>query len=119
MTDMKPEELKIIAEGMGYKAAKQPEYNDSNWRTGFVLLIYDKNKTFIEYNPLTNDTQCMEIMEKLKSEISYNWRDGWVVRLQITIKTQFGNELSSKRIFGKTINEAVCKAAYEYFKDRA
>lgn len=103
---MEPKELKIIAEGMGYET-----HLHKSWPN--TVLINVKNPDLVKYNPLTNDTQCMEIVEKLlkvhgtikfeeykSGDIGMvdNWRDDYALGK------------------GKTINEAVCKAALEYFK---
>ena len=99
---LKPEKLKVIAEGMGYQASNfyWPSYS------GKIKYITVKGK---EYNPLTNAEQCMEIMEEVKITLLYDF----VLNYWSASKVK-----GSKRIIGegKTINEAVCNAAFEYFK---
>ena len=98
MSDITPEMLKVIAEGIGYK--------ESIYK---VTQIYDgvTIPPQSDYNPLTNAEQCMEIMEKLKLEMDYfNNRQEWRVNIS---KHKFS--------LGKTIPEAICKAAYKYFSE--
>ena len=110
---MKPEELKVIAEGMGRFAETRGNAN--------IVYIYGANQDpdttpQLKYNPLTNNDQMVEILDVLLSNdfiISKDldtgnyevWQDSYSVSLVETY-------------LGKTINEAVCKAAYEYFKDK-
>lgn len=94
---MKPEQLKVIAEGMGIKVQS---YEDK-------LAIHHCNGTATIYNPLTNDTQAMEIIEKLHmNTFWWNPKKCWA---------SFSGTHNSPECYGKTINEAVCNAAYEYF----
>ena len=98
---MKPEQLKIIAIGMGYETA----------HTHKGRLFYDGSFDMpIEYEPdTTNNDQMVEIVDMLldigcaigKEENSNN------------VVVYLGGEFLGE---GKTINEAVCNAAYEYFK---
>ena len=95
---MKSEELKIIAEGMGY-------YVNPSMEDGVTI---DINGHWFDYNPdTTNDTQCMEIMERLK--LSVRWQHDICY---VSQTRYFASGVSN----GKTIREAVCKAALEYFK---
>lgn len=97
---MKPEELKVIAEGMGYISGLNGYMEPCFYKLG------GRHPEEIEYTPLTNNDQMVEIMEKLKISI---WFDGvtWVAQIK-----------NNNRSLEDTINEAVCKAAYEYFKDK-
>jgi len=100
---MKPEQLKVIAEGMGYKPVDHP----SPSRQGDVQM-YEKGEFYpmTQYNPLTNNGQMVEIVEKLKLDICYDHDSGgW--------EAYYNNNDECMR--GKIINEAACKAAYEYF----
>jgi len=106
---MKPEQLKVIAEGMGYKSKVTPS------RRSIKTYPYNycpKLERWKLYNPLTNNDQMVEIMEKLKVKTWWNedekLRKAFIPSANNDIETGFG--------FGKTINEAVCNAAYEYFK---
>ena len=61
----------------------------------------------VEYNPLENDTQMKELMEKLKVDLQWCTVDErWVIWT--------GDDW----IIGDTINEVVVLAAYEYFKEK-
>lgn len=103
-TEITPEMLKVIAEGMGYKTC-------STGNGEFIAYqCHDENN---EYSPITNAEQCMEIMEKLEVCLSRLMKpDAWqaVINDLVTREEIFAE--------GKTINEAVCLAAYEYFKDK-
>jgi len=100
---MKPEQLKVIAEGMGYI--------NIHVSAPYVYIDYSHNDLLTNYNPLTNNDQMVEIIEKL---LDLGWtiskfEDKYLLTLEIVcnVSTQF---------MDKTINEAVCNAAYEYFK---
>ena len=97
---MTPEQLKVIAEGMGY------HFDCIN--DGVVLV--STNVNLWEYNPITNNDQCMEIMEKLHTWVTWPFHKH---SCEILISKE-GKSYIGK---GKTINEAVCNAAYEYFKE--
>ena len=101
---MKPEKLKVIAEGMGYEVAIKPR----NIRGTITDAVFNYNGE-VWYNPLTNAEQCMEIMEKLKLDVVW-WPEQkeWSSERCIAGSSTIGYT-------GKTITEAVCKAAYEYF----
>ena len=104
---MKPEQLKVIAEGMGYKFVEVVlDGVMYNWNIGF-----DEAR---EYNPdTTNAEQCMEIMERLLIEhgtIKFEkYKSGDVGMID-----NWRNDYALGE--GKIINEAVCNAAYECFK---
>ena len=103
-TTMKPEQLKVIAEGMGYESSivnsscfyKHPDEFESH------ITINDF------YNPLTNNDQIVEIIEKLKIDLYYYPDEDYCWKALVRRDTQ------QEAI---TINEAVCNAAYRYFKD--
>ena len=92
---MKAEKLKVIAEGMGYKIA----YIVNDW-----VMCEAMGGMIFNYTPhLTNNDQLVEIMEKLGLDVIYDqgiWKSG----------------RDTANYYGKTISEAVCNAAYEYFK---
>ena len=98
---MKPEELKIIAEGMGINVRVDGDYCSLEPKHG--------DTHYTAYNPLADDTQCMEIMEKLKITLLHDF----VLECWSASKVKNNNRVIGE---GKTINEAVCKAALEYFK---
>ena len=106
---MKPEQLKVIAEGMGYDSVEIREY-ETGAPSVWVRLPCQSQST--EYRPdTTNNDQMVEIMEKLfdLGWIISKFEDKYLLTLEVVcnISTQFT---------GKTINEAVCNYAYEYFK---
>ena len=106
---MEVEKLKAIAEGMGYRLRLNPD-KEIVVLTGGGLWIEGNSHT---YYPLTNDTQCMEIMLHLfeKAGFSFHYIDGeYMFNL-----ARYDKKLISEK--SKTINEAVCNAAYEYFKE--
>ena len=99
MSEMAPDKLKLIAEGMGYEFPSK----------GLPDIIVVKGKDghgFWNYNPLTNAEQCMEIMAKMLMDID-------------SMANHVGARVHGDRVWctGKTINEAVCNAAYEYFNN--
>ena len=109
---MNTEQLKVIATGMGIKdVSSHPRLEDT--------LIYPKDPdkkdyTCIIYNPLTNDSQCMEIMKKLEISIKQHFKH----EEDITSFSIFASVLHCGTHGGKTINETVCNATYEYFKQQ-
>lgn len=114
---MEASKLKLIAEGMGYEYRQYASIESSK-------NMFAKDMAIEEYNPLTNDTQCMEIMEKLPVDISKQStqtvgkpeteKSYWMAGARyFNKKGEFVRVLEE----GKTIKEAVCNAAYEYFKE--
>lgn len=99
---MKPEKLKVIAEGMGLR---EPYINIR----GKMHYWCKDGREHFEYNPLTNNDKMVEIMDKLRIEIHCDSEDWWA-KPYVHMGKQHNWAL------GKTINEAVCNAAYEYFK---
>ena len=114
---MDSEKLKVVAEGMGYKPFEQLS-SIYIQRVVFVTpSFHGDNETHeyfedIEYNPLTNAEQCMEIMERLEKLDLRISVIGDRRKVSVGIYTEF--EYLEET--GKTINEAVTLAAYEYFK---
>ena len=104
MSKLTAEELKIIADGM---------YPDERVHISEPYDIHSQPKhvriNATEYNPITNNGQMVEIMEKLKIDVEH--RTGHKKAWLITKK-------GTRGFNGKTINEAVCRAALEYFKGR-
>jgi len=97
---MNPEQLKVIAEGMGYKC----EYNSAD---APMIFIHD---IWMVYFPILNNDQMVEIMEKFDGDIEIHKTSPSLIEVALHVqftKTYYGR--------GKTINEAVCNAAYEYF----
>ena len=100
MSDITPENLKKVAEYMGLKP--------------YILfgnLCYDVETEWstetIEYNPLQNSDQCLELIEKLKicvmpAEENIFW-DAYL-----------GHDGKIYEAVGKSINEAVTLAAIAY-----
>lgn len=104
---MDTEKLKVIAEGMGYEATIQFFEGCSCYIKYKDIIDGDKDCAVTElYNPLTNNDQMVEIMEKhVDAVTSVNNHLG---RYRASIEQSFG--------YGETYREAVCNAAYEYFK---
>ena len=106
---MEPEKLKVIAEGMGYEVELNNGYANA---TVYIRTLGNKIKA---YRPdTTNSDQMVEIIGRFdKVEIERPMGsngDLAVVRLTKGEKSYTGK--------GKTINEAVCNAAYEYFNNQ-
>ena len=98
MSDITPEMLKVIAEGMFITHGK---VRTNNWTTSRTILA--------NYNPLTNAELCMEIMEKLKILVMFDDPEHEYPWLASVLP--YGEEGEE----GKTLPKAVCKAAYKYF----
>ena len=119
---MNTEKLKILAIGMNYELRET--YLDRSIEGETIKLIQvlnnDPSKAphWVTYNPLTNDSQCMEIIGKLKSLVCsveiLSIVDGWIFRIY---ESEIGFPAIESE--GKTINEAVCRYAVEYFKDKS
>jgi len=106
------EQLKVIAEGMGYEA--QPLTNQFN---GLMVIFRGRGRIPFSYNPLTNNDQMVEIMERLKLSTSHLINpDAILATLNISfLDAEYEGDTEFE---GKTIHEAVCNAAYEYFKGK-
>ena len=96
---MNTEDLKRLAEYMGYISVS--DYNDE---------VYTREKDNIirelKYNPLTNNDQMVEIMEKFKMSLDWDTEKfHWVVFSE------------GMWVDGKTINEAVTLAAIAAIKE--
>ena len=100
---MNTEQLRVIAEGMGYKIHSVSD--------GIVFISHAGFRVNgFPYQPdTTNNDQMVEIMEKLEIDIEHK-ASGLVA---YTYKGN--NEVLLYSGQGKSINEAVCAAAYEYF----
>ena len=102
---MKPEQLKVIAEGMGYEVQRVAD--------GWVYVKRGGFRDGFLYSPdTTNNDQMVEIMEKL-IEVAAD------KAILLTKDVEYEIEMEAEDdiyVGGKTINEAVCNAAFEYFK---
>ena len=102
---MTPEQLKVIAEGMGYEIICPK--NDIK---RFTVWDGEDMHTRCKYNPdTTNNDQMIEIMDGLKYNLKFfDDTNEWVIfdKTRYCVGT------------GKTINKAVCNAAYEYFSEK-
>ena len=110
---MEPEKLKVIAEGMPDGRPVEIDEDGCVWYVNYppTTTVGSGYKVFaVQYNPLTNNDQCMEIMEKLHTWVTWPFHKH---SCEILISKE-GKSYIGK---GKTINEAVCNAAYEYFKE--
>jgi len=96
---MKSSKLKVIAEGMGYEA----EIRDKDFTYEHVVIAGNSHVgiKWLKYNPLTNNDQMVEIIERLCPELYYDVGEWYCTYEDDTY------------VYGKTINEAVCNAAYE------
>ena len=102
---MKPEQLKVIAEGMGYEIEYESYIVTEIDKPDTYIAFVGVGKDQIQYNPLTNNDQMVEIITKLQLVI--DWAGD----------ACFAGTYPNLNIYdGKTINEAVCNAAYEVFK---
>ena len=116
---MNPEQLKIIAERV-YPERNWIISDGSQWGAKKGQVIYtDKFRSVLRstFDPLTNDTQCMEIMEKLVREnvgLGFAPLVNNKIHLCVDVYDGTTKEIIKK---GKTINEAVCLAAYEFLKN--
>ena len=108
MNEITPEKLKVIAEGMGYNAVIKPR--NIRGSVSDAVWLVDREEWYEPH--LTNAEQCMEIMEKLEVNVLFISKCLW----QAVVGLDFGmtGGVDGR---GKTINEAVCNAAYEYFKE--
>ena len=106
---MNTEKLKVIAEGMGYTSWISDIYSKPEcwYETGNMHEFIKKGR----YNPTTNNDQMVEIMEKILNSL----KNIKIINFTSGVNVSFGffGDLEGE---GKTINEAVCNAAYEYFK---
>ena len=106
---MNAETLKKIAEYMGLS----PRLTKIN--SGFVLEAKVGSYGWIDYNPLTNNDQMVEIMERLVRE---HGKLAFEVLKNENIEIQdYWNEDKSYGE-GRIINEAVLNAASELVKDK-
>ena len=107
---MKPEELKVIA----YAIGKMNVHIRHEEVLHELPTCEPHPRCIVTYNPLTNNDQMVEIMERLKVAVQWSRTDScWISEIL------FLPENSDAIIYdneGKTINEAVCNTAYEYFK---
>ena len=98
---MKPEQKKVIAEGMGYEVSIKPRNIKGHIEDAVFNYIGE-----VWYDPLTNAEQDREIEIKLLMDTEH--MDGkWVA-------TTWNFPLMA-RGEGDTPAEARCNAAYEYF----
>lgn len=107
------EKLKVIADGVGYETKVTPS------RCAIKIFPYNycpELPRWKLYNPLTNDTQCMEIIKRFQPAIDWINKDLCQATLYI-VKPLADVIRSEYEGRGETINEAVCNAAYEVFKD--
>jgi len=103
---MEPDKLKLIAEGMGYERVVIAK--DCNPPKVMKLKVRLVGFERDEYSPLTNNNQMVEIINKTHPSIDWIDDDLWQVIIHKKSVTYEG--------WGKTINEAVCNAAYEHYK---
>jgi len=99
---MEAEKLKLIAEGMGYTNVFISE------ESGLLFgAAPNEGQTFGVYHPDENNDQMVEIMERLKFKLEFSG-ESWDAEL----------EKPFIYCLGKTINEAVCNAAFAFFDEK-
>lgn len=98
MTNITPKHLKKVAEYMGYKARL-------NSFCEWVFMLDEKHHKEIEYNPLQNSDQCLELVEKLKIWSRF-MNNKWYAIVDFDLSDSEGK--------AETINEAVTLAAISY-----
>jgi len=103
---MEAEQLKVIAEGMGYERVALRNISAPKEYQWIALLGSEA------YNPLTDNDQMVEIMDRLIHVIDLFYFEPFVDGSFKIVDVETDKIISE----GKTINEAVCNAAYEYFK---
>ena len=111
---MKQEELKVIAEGMGYISGLNGYMEPCFYKLIYTPCFYKlggRHREEIEYNPLTNNDQMVECYKILLDK-------GFVLAASEQDQSYAIYLLGNFICEGKTISEAVCKAAYKYFKDK-
>lgn len=97
---METKKLKVIAEGMGYTNVFIRE------ESGLLFAAApNEGQTFGVYHPDENNDQMVEIVNKFQFDI--NW-------FELSCVIFLNGDMIGE---GNTINEAVCNAAYEYFKE--
>ena len=99
---MKPEDLKQLAEYMGYEILNNSPNDWSVTKNGWSY--------YCKYSPLTNAEQCLELMEKFKIDILF-------MADKDLIKASNKNFTGEFMGHGKTINEAVAIAAIAAIKE--
>lgn len=116
MSGLKPEQLKIIAEGMGYETRIYDGASlqfQGQLQVSHKVLDEDPDSEYYNwYRPdTTNNDQMVKIMDMLLIK-------GWVVKHfhSLDYVMEYQGTGYPIPIQGKTINEAVCNAAYEVFK---
>lgn len=108
---MDVEKLKIISEGMGYETRMWPEGHPEKElqikKEGLNGYVY-----YNWYRPhTTNNDQMVEILKKLIS--AGGLLDGCHAEDEDSFMIYFDEPM--RFYTAKTINEAVCNAAFEYF----
>ena len=105
MTEITPEMIAVVARGMGYEYHKYASFEEGK-------ELFAKNMILDEYNPIENPSQLLEIMEKLKICIMPH-------DIEIFWEAYLGYKGKIYEATGKTINEAVVLAAYNFYNGGA
>jgi len=107
---MEIEQLKVIAKGM--LPHEQIDIEDGEaWIMNYPATTPNGRGYKIlgtQFNPLEDNNQMVEIMERLRVDVYRYDSDDYPWRALIR---------GGKQAEGLTINEAVCNAAYEYFSE--
>ena len=117
---MEMEKLKVIAEGMLPNEIIEIE-DDEVWVMNYPQTTPNGRGYKIlgtQFNPLEDNNQMVEIMEKLLDAfLEVRFRNVDEANIHWCELIHVSDESKDLDCSGKTINEAVCNAAYEYFKD--
>lgn len=101
---MKPDDLKLIAEWMGYSARTRGELNDVE-----IIVCDEHGESGYIYNPETNPAQLLEIVKRLldRSYIIKHLSDGYYCF----------HWISEERPAYESFEQAVLQAALQKAKD--
>ena len=107
---MDSNDLKMLAEYMGHRTLM--DLTGSDVLISKVTIKSEKKEYgYITYNPLQNNDQLVELIEKLKMDIVY-WHQSKEWSAEITDK----NGKPTTGVYGETLAEAVVNAAIEMVK---
>ena len=101
---MKTEDLKQLAEYMGYKVKWTSSHNPEV----YLEIETEWSTELINYSPLTNAEQCLELIQKFKMDIE--WDKAVCMVDTFSLKNGFSEGAS------KSLNEAVTNAAIAAIK---
>jgi len=108
---MEAEQLVVIAEGLGYDVAKS---GDKKYNANGDVIVIKDNKV-AHFNPLKDNNQMVEILTKLIN--LGGLLDSCHIKDENNFMIYF--DMPTRVYEGKTINEAVCNAAYDILRSRS